>query len=461
MDYLSFVEGKKEEFLDDLKKILTYPSIMGEKVDGAPFGLEVRKCLDETLKIASRMGFKTFVVNDAVGVVEYGDSEDYVASLAHLDVVPVGDGWDSDPFIGRVDGDKIYARGTIDDKGPAIASLYSLYAIKELGVKIDKKIRLLFGTNEEEGSNDMPLYLAKEKPPVYAFSPDAEFPVIHSEKGMVFVRVSWNFDQKTDGVVIEEITGGTKANVVPDKATAVLSNVNKEVVSSLIKEFETKYPYKWDVKYDNKIHVQCQGISTHAAHPETGLNAVMGLIIFLSKLSLDSSVKNTINWLANNIDSETDAKKFGIFCEDKYGKLTFNVGIIDFKNNTLSLDINYRTPVTLDYDAINEKFVKIIAQTGAKIEFILKDRPLFYPEDHFLVKTLLEIYRKHVNSTTPPLSIGGGTYSKHIPNTVSFGPLFEGKEDMCHQANEYASISDLIKCSAIYAEAMVKLSVNK
>ncbi|AWB10187.1 succinyl-diaminopimelate desuccinylase [Thermodesulfobium acidiphilum] len=461
MDYLSFIGNKKAEFLEDLKKILSYPSVNQEKSEGAPFGIEVRKCLDETLNIAKRMGFKTFVVNDAVGVVEYGDSEEYVGCLAHLDVVPAGEGWDSDPFVARIDGDRIYARGAIDDKGPAMASLYSLYAIKELGVKIGKKIRLLFGTNEEEGSKDMPLYLAKEKPPIYAFSPDAEFPVVHSEKGMVFARVSWKFDQSSDGVIIEEITGGTKVNVVPNKATAILKNADEKIVFELIKKFNSERPFKWNVKYGKGMFVECIGKSSHAAHPELGLNAIMGLIEFLSKLSLNSKVKGTIDWLAAYIDGETDAKKFGIFCEDKYGRLTFNVGIVSLKDNVFSLDINYRTPVTLDYDAINEKFVKIFEKTGAKVEFLLRDRPLFYPEDHFLVKTLLEVYRKYVNSNTPPLSIGGGTYSKHIPNTVSFGPLFEDKQDMCHEANEYASISDLITCSAIYAEAMVKLSVNK
>jgi len=458
MDYLSFIESKKAEFIEDLKKILSYPSVNGEKTEGAPFGVEVRKCLDETLNIAKRMGFKTFVVNDAVGVVEYGNSDDYVASLTHLDVVPAGDGWDSDPFVARIDGDKIYARGAIDDKGPAIASLYSLYAIKELGVGIGKKIRILFGTNEEEGSNDMPLYLSKEKPPIYAFSPDAEFPVIHSEKGMVFVRISWDIDQGNDGIIIEEITGGTKANVVPNKAYAVLKNADKNVISEILKTIESEKPFKWTVRYDEKVYVECIGKSSHAAHPELGLNAIMGLFEFLSKLPLNIKAKKVIDWLATYIDSETDAKKFGIFCEDKYGKLTFNVGIVSFKDKTLSLDINYRTPVTLDYDAINEKFVQIIEKTGAKVEFLLKDRPLFYPEDHFLVKTLLEVYRKYVNSNTPPLSIGGGTYSKHIPNTVSFGPLFEGEEDLCHQANEFARIPDLIKCSAIYAEALTKLS---
>ena len=172
-----WLDDHQNELIKDLQECIKYNTLEGTPEEGKPFGPIVDACLENTLSLARRLGFKAWSLDGYYGIVEYGEGEETVGVLAHLDIVPVGDGWDFDPFAGVINDGKLYGRGTLDDKGPAIMSLYALAALKETAVALKRKIRIILGCNEETGMRCVKYYVEKEGMPTMSFSPDAGYPV--------------------------------------------------------------------------------------------------------------------------------------------------------------------------------------------------------------------------------------------------------------------------------------------
>ena len=193
MDYTyldSRVEELREELLADLKRWIAIPSVLGEAAPDAPFGAETRRMLDLAMETAERYGFKTRVFDGYCGDVSLGEGAQTMGILAHLDVVPLGDGWTHDPLGCEIEDGRVYGRGVIDDKGPALAALYAMRAVRDAGIPLQDGVRLILGCDEETGMQDMRHYASVNKMPDYGFSPDAEFPVINIEKGGLAILLS-------------------------------------------------------------------------------------------------------------------------------------------------------------------------------------------------------------------------------------------------------------------------------
>lgn len=450
----------KEELIEKTQELMRIRSVQSESRPGMPFGEEISNALMYTLNLGEKLGFKTKNVDGYMGYLEYGEGEEMVGVLGHLDVVPEGDGWEFDPYRAEIHDDKIFGRGAIDDKGPIMACIYGLYALKEIGVKPNKRIRILLGTNEESGSEEVEYYLKTEEAPTLGFTPDGFFPIIFGEKGLTKFNLIKNFNGSENSPIVY-IKGGNRANMVPDYCEAGIKSEEPELIIGKIASYAkaNNMELSTEVKRDLLI-LKSKGFSAHGSTPELGKNAIMQMLMCLNSIDMcRGEVGETIKFLAENIALETNGKSFGVYLyDDVSGELTFNVGTIDMNENIISVGMNLRYPVTCSFEQMMNPLEKKIEDIGFKVEGMDHQPPLYFPKDHKLIKTLAKVYHEQTGEEAELLAIGGGTYAKEMPNTVAFGPVFPGEPDLCHQSNEYIEIEALIKMTKIYANALKELA---
>lgn len=455
MELKEAVRRYEDALLKSLQESVRIPSVEGESTEQYPSGEAVQQCLEHALKTAEELGFAVTDMDHYVGWCEYGEGEEMVAVLGHLDVVPAGEGWTVDPFGGEIRDGKIWGRGTMDDKGPTIASLYALAALRDTGLPLKRRIRILMGTSEETSPRDMKYYHSHGgEVPVMGFTPDGEYPVINGEKGLITVGFSRKYTQDQD-VKILEISGGSAPNVVPASAWAKIQ-CTPETAEHYAGQSNDKIRY---IPEEGGMLVEAVGVSAHGATPELGTNAIGLLIHALSELPLSADALEWIRFLDESIGLDTYGTGLGIALEDEIsGKLSFNLGTMRANTEQVSIQINYRYPVTRKYeDCAPVLDSKMSAAGFVKGEERHKES-LYVPEDSKLVQTLMNVYREQTGSEASPKSIGGGTYAKAIPNIVAFGPIFPGDEVREHKPDEFMEIDKLMKNAQIIAEAMYQLA---
>jgi succinyl-diaminopimelate desuccinylase len=463
----SLIENYQENIVQSLQGLVRIKSVEGKPRENMPFGEGPYKALNYMLDLAESMGFQTLNVDNYAGHIDLGDGEETVGMLVHLDVVPEGEGWTYPPFGAEIHNDKIYGRGTIDDKGPAIAALYAMKAVKESGLSIRKKVRMILGTNEETNWGGIHYYLKKIKQPDIAFVPDADFPVINGEKGiLVFdLKKKLKGQHKESSLVLESIKGGNAPNMVPDACTAVL-RAEKDIQQDIEKKLESfKKETGSDISLEysepEKIIFYSKGKSAHGSKPELGINAISQLMKFLGQLPFDDSeVQNFIEVYNKHIGNGYYGECIGCGFEDQIsGKLILNVGMIRLDAQEGVITINIRYPITVSSEKVYSGIRETLKET--EIEIIEKEdmKPIYIPKEHELVKKLMQVYQKATGDMeSKPIIIGGGTYARAIKNAVAFGPLFPGTLGLEHQKDECISIGSLIKCAKIYAEAIYQLA---
>ena len=456
------VDEMKEELVKATQEVVKIKSTQDEEKPGMPFGEGPAKALDKALEIATGLGFHTYKEEEGYyGYAEYGEGEDYVAVLGHMDIVPEGDNWIHPPYGAEIHEDKIFGRGTLDDKGATMVALFGLKAIKDLKMSLSKKVRVIFGTNEETGSSEMHVYNKKEKAPVSGFTPDAMYPLINAEKGIRRFHVVKKLSSCSCGIAIKSLKGGIRPNMVPDKCETVIAIKNTEDIVKAVKEFADKKGYNMKTEVVNgDVVLHTFGVGAHGSMPELGKNAVMQTFDFLGTVAKGSCpLADYINFFNKYVGFETEGTSLEIACEDKpSGKLSLNVGVAEINEETADLWLDMRYPVTKKGEEIMDTLSKKFAECGAKIERVEADEPLYFAEDSDLVKTLLKVYNDETGQEGKAYGIGGGTYAKELPNIVGFGPIFPGKPDLDHQANEYIEIGDLVMNAKIYAHAIYELA---
>ena len=455
MDLNTHVSALEAQLITCLQENLRIPSVRGEAVPDAPYGPEVQQSLQHVLKAAESLGFRTENVDNHLGWCEYGEGEEMIAVLGHLDVVPAGDGWTVDPYGGEISDGKIWGRGTTDDKGPTIASLFALAALRDSGLPVRKRIRILFGCNEETGSADVKYYLAKGgEVPVMGFTPDAEYPVINGEKGIITVSYGADYTQEGD-LKLLSIQGGTAPNVVPAFAIAKIgccpltaarfAKLNAKGMRFIPKEYG--------------LLVESYGVSAHGSTPEMGENAIGRLLLALDTLPFTGRMADLIHFLATTLGMECDGTSAGIALHDQVsGGLTLNLGTLTADESHMSMKINYRYPVTFGYDDCAPKLNKAFTDAGFVVENEFHKDKLYIPEDSRLVSTLLKVYKEQTGLEGTAKCIGGGTYAKALPNILAFGPVFPGDEAREHKPDEYIRIDTLMKNTRIIAAAMYEMA---
>lgn len=452
----------KEEMIDALSKLIQKKSVRTEPEGNMPFGKGVQDALESFLALGESMGFTTKNIDNYAGYVEFGTGDELLGILCHLDVVPEGENWSYPPFNGTITEDKIYGRGAIDNKGPAIASLYAMKALKDSGYTPNKRIRLICGTNEESGSACIKHYMAHEEIPTLSFSPDADFPVIHGEMGIVLFDFVSTFTDTVfdDGVQILTLEGGQAPNMVPDYAEAILSDSQpiKHILDAFNLTKETQLAY--ESLPDKRIKVSAHGISAHGSTPEKGKNAISQLITYLELIDLQvGDAANFIRFLARTIGMDTTGEHMGIDFKDAYNPLVLNLGVIKVDQEQGKATINIRYPITLEEEILHTAIQKCLEGTNVQIENWFCAKPLYFEPSHPLVETLMKVYREKTGDfEAKPITIGGGTYARALPNAVAFGALFPNQEDTMHQKDEYMAIDAFMMMTEIYAQALVELT---
>ncbi|MBI1756381.1 MAG: Sapep family Mn(2+)-dependent dipeptidase [Fimbriimonas ginsengisoli] len=446
----------ESELLEDTRAMLRIPSIEGTAAPNAPFGAECRQALDLALEMSGRFGMKTKDLEGFVGYAEIGQGPRMFATLGHLDVVPVGPGWKHEPFGAEVDGGYIYARGAEDDKGPTIASLYAVRALKECVPDLPARVRQIFGCNEESGFQCVEHYLKVDETPTLAVSPDAGWPLYHGEKGIYNPVISASLPQGS--VSLLEVCGGQRINIVPDSCEARV-----RVAAGSIDEVRGKLDDAWDanVRFDwegvDTIKIRAHGKAAHAATPFLGDSALTRLFRFLyeiSPLDVQPAYEKLLD-LTHNAGAGLGL----IGTDDETGDLTANVGIVDTADGRVRLHYSVRAPMTWTEATIHARVSKRLAilGDGIRVDEGRFSPGLFFPLDHPLVSTILEVYREETGDMAEPGVMGGGTYARAFPNAVSIGSGWEG-DGKAHETDERLKIENLFKMSRIYAHLYYRLA---
>ena len=369
-------------------------------------------------------------------------------------------------FYGTIYDNKVFGRGAIDDKGPVISSLYAMKAIME-NYKLNKRVRLILGLNEENDWKCIDYYKANEELPSVSFSPDADFPCIYAEKSILTLYLKMDYSTYLNNdIVLKEInTYGNPINVVPKICSVILKINNKKLeMSEIINNLknlidESKFEidiYKID---ETEVKLTSYGLQSHAAHPDLGINAISRLIVILSKFFniYDASLE-LFDFFKNYINIDYTGKSLDINFKDQSGNLTLNVGDFRMKNNILEIGINIRIPVSVNIIEIGNKFIKYTSPyLNVDFDTISYKPALYVSKENKLVKTLCSIYNEVTSSSLEPIAIGGATFARAFDNCISFGPNFPGCTDMCHQIDEFIDIDKLLLSCKIYAKAILAL----
>lgn len=449
MEIREQIQGLSEEIFENLGRLVKYDSKLSEALPGKPFGEGTAAVLTEALRIAEGLGFRTVNLDNYCGYAEIGEGKEIIGIAGHLDIVPAGDGWHTDPFTMTRIGDRYYGRGTTDDKGPVIASLYAMKLIRDSGVKLGKRIRLIMGCNEETGSRCMRHYNEVAEELSCGFTPDGNFPCIYGEKGGMAMKA------ESKNTRILDIHGGFVFNAVCHQCTTVIpaGEVTKEALEQALAATELK---SFSVtEEDGKLTIFAEGLAAHASTPLLGVNAAGCTMEALQTAGFEDDFVRFYN---DRIGTKCDGSGCGLKFEDAYGVLTFNNGIVSMKDGVINCTVDIRVPVTIRKEQLLSAVGPYLDHEGGTLTVLGIGEPLFYPRESPLVDALYGAYKEITGDTEhEPMVIGGGTYAKSLKNIIAFGPEMPGIDYRIHNADEFLIIPEYLHSIEIYKKAIENL----
>ena len=416
-----WLQAHREELIADTVRILQMDTVKAEPAPEAPFGQGVADCLAAVLARCGELGFKTHNEHGYYGYAELGEGDPLLGILVHLDVVPPGQDWTDPPFSAVIRDGKIYARGAVDDKSPAMCAVYAAKAAEQAGFA--GRVRIIFGCDEESGWGCMNAYMAREEIPAMAFSPDADYPLINTEKTILHVALSRTYDEPCP----VRLKAGERANVVPDRAELTDESGRTRVFA---------------------------GVGAHASTPEKGANALWAPLAALSDESTPWG--QDCARIFRTLADQSYGQGLDLFISDEVsGHLTVNLGILELNESGIRFVLDLRIPVTADPEEIK----KAIAAhyPGFALEVLSLQMGHHVPADSPLVQTLLQVYRDLTGLPGEAMAIGGGTYARAFPNAVAFGPTLPGTPELAHQKDENIPVDELLLNARIFAHAITKL----
>lgn len=459
------IDSYKEEMIKTLQELISIRSVVGEAEGDMPFGRGVHEAFSYMLDLGERENFDTFNADNCGGHIEFPGGTETMGILTHLDVVPEGSGWDYPPYEGTVAGGRIYGRGACDDKGPTVAVFYAMKALKESGYSPKKNIRLILGLDEEAGTGwkGMDAYFRMVKKPDFGITPDAEFPAIHGEKGiLIFDLVKKIGKNQQKGVELRSLKGGNAPNMVADSARAVINAESYDKIRDMINLYCKETGYKVSVKgIGRSLEIIASGISSHGARPEKGLSAISVLLKLLGRINfVNEDVAEFIDFYNKHIGFDLHGERIGCDLFDHVsGRLIFNAGMVEKDSGSMKLTVNIRYPVTVEEEEVFDGMRPFLDSFGFGLVRRNHQKPIYVPADDDLIVTLMNVYQKHTGDTeSRPIVIGGGTYARAMENAVAFGMTFPDEPELAHQKNESISIDNFILAAKIYADAIQQLT---
>lgn len=461
----AYIEAHEQEMLKDAMDLIAINSERMEAKPGMPFGEGNAKVFEKAIEIIGGHGFPVKNYENYVLTADLNDKPARLDILAHLDVVPAGEGFTvTGPFEPIVKDGLLYGRGSADDKGPAVAALYAMRAVKELGAELSGNCRLILGADEECGSSDIHYYYEKEQEAPMTFSPDADFPLINIEKGGLHL----GFAAKTEcgaadaaGLHLVSAQSGTKINVVPGDAKALIAGCSaadlSEKAENAAKATGTAVTLT-DTAEGVAVHFK--GSFCHAASPENGNNALTALLVFLADVPFaEEKVNELLGGLTRLFPhGDWNGKALGVNHEDeKSGKLTLSLNLFSYDGNEMTGAFDCRAPLCANEENTGDVVRARLTEAGFTPDDSTMYEPHHVPEESELVQTLLSCYEEVTGKKEKPLAIGGGTYVHHIENGVAFGCADPAVDNHMHGADEFMSVEQMKKSAVIFAMAILKL----
>ena len=457
-----YFDKHRDEIIGNICRLINIKSVREEAKDGKPFGEGPAMALDEALKIASELGFKPVNMDNYVGVVDLSDKETELTILSHLDVVPEGKGWTKSPFLASVEDGRIYGRGAHDDKGPSVAALYALAAAREIEPNLSKNARLVFGTAEETGSEDIEYYFKHEKRSPFTFTPDGDFPVINAEKGRYAPSFGALWAEASALPRIVSIKGGEAANAVPSEAVAVVEGLDFDVFEEYCDMLSEYSGAQFTLIEDGeRMTVTAKGKGAHASNPQLGNNALTALIFLMAHTNFAPSDSFKMICELNGLfaHGEFYGKGLGIEQKDELsGPLTLSLDVMDFDLTGFTSSFDCRFPISGTKEGVADAAKAVLKAKGIEI----KGNDVITAPHHVsagspFVQTLLAAYETHTNCKGECLAIGGGTYAHGIEGAVAFGCTMPGADNHIHGPDEFEVVEDIITGAKIYTQAILDI----
>jgi succinyl-diaminopimelate desuccinylase len=435
----------ESDFHQALMQLVDIPSVINENEDGTPFGKNIDLALKKTLELCEQLGFRTTCDPEGYyGYAEIGDGKEMIGVLGHLDVVPAGklDEWETPPFEGVIRDGKMYGRGTQDDKGPTLAALFAVKALTNLGITFNKRVRFIFGTDEETLWRCMNSYCEREEIPSMGFTPDSTFPLVYAEKGLLQLHLEGSNETSL------RLQAGNAFNAVPDNAR--YTGEKQLELSEALEELGFSY----EVSAEGTVVL---GKAVHAQVAEKGVNAINRLLIGLKRIGFTSKTIEFVNDLVK--EDPFALAIFGDYEDDPSGKLKFNVGKIEMNEEFERLSIDIRIPVTAD----KQEIVNQLSHAAKKYNLTYKEfdylKSIYLPKDSFLINTLMNVYQDVTGDlVSEPISSGGATYARAMDNFVAYGAVFPNQTKTEHQPNEHIKLESMFTAMRIYAQAIYELT---
>lgn len=450
-----WLEEHENELIQDTRSMLQIASVEGPALPGAPFGQECKKALELALSLGSKWGMQSKDVDGYAGHCEFGDGKAMVMALGHLDVVPVGEGWEHEPFGAEIDGEYLYSRGATDDKGPTMAAFYALRALKETGADIPARMRIVFGCDEESGFKCVEHYFKHEEAPTFGVAPDSGWPCYHGEKGIATFKT--RIPAPKGAIELLDLEAGSRPNIVPAYA-----KVYVRVSQDYVDEFASKLMALWDKnvshkRVENEFVLEAIGRAAHGAMPFLGDNALTRVLRAL----MDCAPIEMKDWFWKLVEmGHPSGVGFGIHGRDEgTGDLTSNLAIAELRGHMIEFTTNVRYPVSWSGDELKKKITDHLEKEWPGSEVIEFDdsKGLFFPLDKEPIVSIVEAYRIETGDMAEPGVMGGGTYARAVPNTVSIGTGWDG-DGPAHEHDERIKVAHLLKMAKIYAHILYRLA---
>ncbi len=460
----AYLEEHIPALLEDLSRLVAIDSERREALPGMPFGREAAECLSAASDMIRGYGFSVKNYDNYVITADMDpELEPHLDILAHLDVVPAGDGWQvTKPFAMKIEDGRAYGRGTSDDKGPALCALYAMRAIKELGIPLKKNVRLILGSDEECGSSDLKYYFAREKSAPLSFSPDASFPLINIEKGGLRSGFTSSAPLADACPRLVSFQAGVKLNVVPDKASAVVQGLDGEAVARAARQCEGLEGIDFSTQpCEAGLQITARGKTAHASSPSGGRNAITALLALLAKLPLSDGELHRQMRAVSALFPHNDfhGSALGVALEDEVsGKTTLSLDILTYSAEAgLQGMFDCRACLSASDENTTDVISERLRQAGVTPMDSRMYAPHYVPEDSRLVRTLLGIYNEMTGKIHRPICIGGGTYVHEIENGVAFGCGTDDVDTRAHSADEFMPIDQMLFSSKVFVRAILAL----
>ncbi|MGI6090955.1 MAG: dipeptidase PepV [Saccharofermentanales bacterium] len=458
------IDSYRADIISMTKELIAFPSVFAESEnEQEPFGKPINDALLAVLGMAEKMGFATRNYEGYAGTVQWGDTGKQIGILSHIDVVPVSADWSYPPFEGTIVDGALYGRGSVDDKGPLVAALFAMKAVRDSKLPVKNHVRHIIGADEESGMRCLNYYLQHEEAPWGGFSPDAEFPVIHAEKGILRfdVKAEWEAaDTPAAGIKLLAVSGGSKVNMVPAQAVATLScaAADWQLIQGRLEKYVAQNRLELEYK-DEICTITATGQNAHSSQPWQGKNAINYLLNFLGTLPLqDSGAVSFLHKIRTLFADGYRGEALGICCEDKLsGILTLSLGVLRIDDKSGSARVEIRYPIHASREVILQTLQVACLEQEVTLDVYQDKAHLYIPVKDPLVQILTGVYQEVTGRAEEPIAIGGATYCRAIENFAAYGPVFPGQVEMAHQTDEYIMVDDLILSAKIYAQALYAL----